>query len=199
MNRRILIALGAVALAAGPLAVSAAPNTDPAALPAGTYVLDKTHASVTGQVSHFGFSAYTFRFDTIDATFTYDPKAPEASKLQVTIDANSLNTGFQKADDAFPNEFLAADKAPKITFVSSAIKRTGSKGTVTGDLTLGGVTKPVTLDVTYNGFGATMGPANRAGFSATGVVKRSEFGLTKYAPAIGDDVKLAIEVEFTKQ
>lgn len=198
MNRRTLLL--ALALAATPLAyASAAPNADPAALPAGTYVLDKTHASVVGKVQHFGFSAYTFRFNSIDASFSYDPRSPEASKLTVTIDANSLSTGFDKADAEFPNEFLAADKAPKITFVSKSITRTGSKGRVAGDLTLGGVTKPAILDVTYNGFGATMGPANRAGFSATTVVKRSEFGLNKYVPAIGDDIPLAIEVEFTKQ
>lgn len=198
MNRRALVL--ALALAAAPLSyAAAAPNTDPAAMPAGTYVLDKTHASVTGKVQHFGFSAYTFRFNTIDASFTYDPKSPETSKLEVTIDANSLSTGFDKADKAFPAEFLGADKSPKVTFVSKSIKRTGAKGTVTGDLTLGGVTKPVTLNVTYNGFGATMGPANRAGFSATTVVKRSDFGLNKYVPSVGDNVALDIEVEFTKQ
>ena len=68
-----------------------------------------------------------------------------------------------------------------------------------GDLTLGGVTKPITLDVTFNGAGKDMMGAMRSGFSASTVIKRSEFGLTKYVPVIGDDVALAIEVEFVKK
>ena len=185
-------------LAASPAA--AAPNTDPAAMPAGTYTIDKTHAAIIGQVKHFGFSNYTFRFDRFDASYTYDPRAPASAKLMVTIDTASINTGFDKADKEFPARFLAADKFPAATFVSTNIKPSeGGKGTVTGDLTLAGVTKPMTLDVTYNGFGATMGPANRAGFSAATTIKRSEFGLGALTPMVGDEVDLIIEAEFTRK
>ena len=88
---------------------------------------------------------------------------------------------------------------PTITFVSTSIKKTGpNKGVMTGDLTLRGVTKPVSLDVTYDGFLNAMG--GRAGFSATGVVKRSDFGPNTMPPAIlSDEVALKIELEFTKK
>lgn len=198
MARRFAYAAAALALMAAPAAF-AAPNTDPAKMPAGAWKLEKTHASVVGTVSHFGFSNYTFRFDKIDADFAYDPTKPEASQIKVTIDTTSMNTGFAKADQQFPTEFLAADKHPTATFVSKSItKGAGNTGKVAGDLTLAGVTKPVTLDVTFNGYDKDFMKTDRAGFSATTTIDRTQFGSTKYAPMIGNDVKLAIEVEFTK-
>ncbi|MET0338821.1 MAG: YceI family protein [Caulobacter sp.] len=199
MRRSLAYAAFAFALAASPMAF-AAPSTNPTDMPAGTYALEKTHASITAQVDHFGFSGYTFRFDKFDASYSYDPAKPTASVLKVTVDVNSMNTGFDKADAQFPAEFLAADKHPTATFVSKSIQPgAGNKGVVTGDLTLAGVTKPVSLDVTFNGSGKDMFGAIRSGFTATTTIKRTEFGSTKYAPAIGDDVKLTIDVEFTKQ
>ena len=178
----------------------AAPDANPANMPAGSYVLEKTHASINAKVMHHGYAFYHFRFDKFDASYDYDPKNPTASKVVVTVDTKSMNTGLAKADKEFPVEFLAADKHPTATFKSNKITITqGNKGTMAGDLTLGGVTKPVTLDVTFNGAGKDMWGAMRSGFSATTTIKRSEFGLTKYVPAIGDEVALAIEVEFVKK
>ena len=181
-------------------AAFAAPDTNPANLPAGEYVLEKTHASVTAKVMHQGFSLYVFRFDKFDANFGYDPKNPEASKVQVTIDTTSMNTGLAAADKKFPVEFIKADKFPQATFTSTAIKKTtDNKGTMTGNLTLAGVTKPVTLDVMFYGSGKGMMGETRTGFAATTTIKRSEFGADRYVPMIGDDVALEIEVEFTKK
>lgn len=178
----------------------AAPDNSPANMPAGQYVLEKTHASINAKVMHQGYAFYHFRFDKFDASYDFDPKNPTASKVVVTVDTKSMNTGYAKADEKFPVEFLAADKHPTATFKSTAINVIeGNKGTMTGDLTLGGVTKPVTLDVTFNGAGKDMMGAMRSGFSASTTIKRSEFGLTKYVPVIGDDVTLAIEVEFVKK
>ncbi|MBH1971108.1 polyisoprenoid-binding protein [Moraxellaceae bacterium AER2_44_116] len=178
----------------------AAPDTNPANLPAGNYVLDKTHASITAKVMHQGFSLYVFRFNKFDAGFGYDPKNPEASKVQVTIDTQSMSTGWEKADKQFPAEFIKADKFPQATFTSTSIKTTtGNKGTMSGNLTLAGVTKPVTLDVTFYGSGKGMMGETRTGFAATTTIKRSEFGADRYVPMIGDDVALEIEVEFTKK
>ena len=178
----------------------AAPDANPANMPAGSYVLEKTHASINAKVMHHGYAFYHFRFDKFDASYDYDPKNPTASKVVVTVDTKSMNTGYAKADEKFPVEFLAADKHPTATFKSNKITITqGNKGTMAGDLTLGGVTKPVTLDVVFNGAGKDMWGAMRSGFSASTVIKRSEFGLTKYVPAIGDEVALAIEVEFVKK
>lgn len=200
MSRFLAPALLALSvLTVTPVAL-AAPNPDPAAMPAGSYVLEKTHASVTARVLHHGYSFYTFRFDKFDASYDYDPKSPESAKVKVTVDTKSMNTGLAKADKEFPVEFLKADQFPTATFVSKSIKHNGGgKGTMTGDLTLAGVTKPVTLDVNFLGFGKDMFGLQRAGFSAKTVIKRTEFGSTLYAPAIGDDVELAIEVEFIKK
>ena len=199
MSRFLATSLMALSLVAAPM-VHAAPDIDPAKMPAGKYLVDKTHASITARVLHQGFSFYTFRFDKFDASYTYDPKAPEAAKVEVSIDTNSMNTGYAKADKEFPAEFLMADKFPKATFVSTGIKNLGNgKGTMTGNLTLAGVTKPVTLDVTFMGFSKDMFGLNRSGFSAKTLITRSQFGSTKYVPVIGDNVELNIEVEFVKQ
>ncbi len=200
MSRFLAPALLALSvLAVTPVAL-AAPNPDPSAMPAGSYMLEKTHASVTARVLHHGYSFYTFRFDKFDASYDYDPKSPESAKVKVTVDTKSMNTGLAKADKEFPVEFLKADQFPTATFVSKTIKHNGGgKGTMTGDLTLAGVTKPVTLDVNFLGFGKDMFGLQRAGFSAKTVIKRTEFGSTLYAPAIGEDVELAIEVEFIKK
>jgi len=182
------------------MAAYAAPDVSPANMPAGSYVLEKTHASINARVQHQGYSFYQFRFDKFDASFDYDPKNPTNSKITVTVDTKSMNTGYAKADKEFPVEFLAADKHPTATFKSNKITiGQGNKGTMVGDLTLGGVTKPVTLDVTFNGAAKDMFGFMRSGFSASTTIKRSEFGLTKYVPVIGDDVALAIEVEFVKK
>lgn len=178
----------------------AAVDASPANMPEGNYVLEKTHASINAKVMHQGFAFYHFRFDKFDASYDYNPKDPTASKVVVTVDLKSMNTGNAKADEKFPVEFLSADKHPTATFKSKKITITqGNKGTMAGDLTLGGVTKPVTLDVVFNGSGKDMSGAIRSGFSANVTIKRSEFGLTKYVPMIGDDVALAIEVEFLKK
>ena len=189
-------------LAASP-AASAAPgvsSTKAADLPAGAYVLDKSHASLTAKLSHMGFSNYTLRFTKFDAGFSYDPKAPQASKITVTVDPASLETGapsFNK--ELIGDGWLEAGKYPTITFVSTSVDvGDGVHGKVAGDLTFHGVTKPVVLDVAFNGVGAGLAPGStRTGFSATTTIKRTDFGVSKYAPLVGDDVTLAIEVEFT--
>ncbi len=181
-------------------ATQAPPDPDPANMPAGVYKLEKTHASITARVLHQGFSWYTFRFDNFDAAYSFDPKNPEGSRVQVTVDPKSMNTGNAKADKDFPVQFLKADFFPKASFVSTAIKYQGKgKGMMTGDLTLAGVTHPVTLDVTYLGSGKDMFGILRTGFSAKTVIKRSDFGSTAYIPVVGDEVELAIEAEFIKK
>jgi polyisoprenoid-binding protein YceI len=198
MTFRFAATAFALALLGAPLPVTAG-DSGLASMPAGTYVIDPHHASLIGSVSHFGRSIYVFRFDKFDASYDYDPAAPEAAKLTVSIDVNSLDTGWDKADKEFSRDFAGAGKTPVARFVSTSIIRNGSSGTVTGDLTLNGVTKPVSLAVTFNGYGS-LGPmgvlGKKAGFSATGTVKRSDFGLTKDLPMVGDDVSLQINAEF---
>ena len=189
----------ALVLVTAPLA-SAAPSIDPAAMPAGTYVLDKTHASLIAKVRHMGLSDFTMRFTDVDATYSWDPKSPQTAEVKATIAAASLDTGFPATNAQFAEEFLAASKHPTITFVSTSIRpTTAGKGTMTGDLTLRGVTKPVTLDVTYNGFEAGE-RGSKSGFSANTTIKRSEWGSTfLVGPMLADDVEIVLELEFAKK
>jgi polyisoprenoid-binding protein YceI len=197
----------AVTLLTAPAALAApgVSSTKPADLPAGHYVLDKTHASVVAKIKHMGFSNYQFRFTKVDASFDYDPKAPEAAKISVTVDPGSVDTAT--GADAFGLKFnkelagegwLEANKFPTATFVSTKVEP--ATGKVYGDFTLHGVTKPIVLDVTFNGVGSGFIPGSvKTGFSASTTIKRSEFGVTKYVPLVGDDVQLNIEVEFDKK
>ncbi len=197
-------ALFAVTLAAAPAGWAIGPSTaDPAKLAAGDWVLDKHHSSVTARVLHMGYSHYTLRFTSFDASFTYDPKTPQTAKVTASVDAASLDTGVASYDTEFADKFLNAGKAPKITFVSTAILRgRDNHGTMTGDLTLRGVTKPVTFDVVFYGTGPDLNPlVKRAGFGAHTTLKRSDFGSTYLAnPAIvGDEIEIVIEAEFTRK
>jgi polyisoprenoid-binding protein YceI len=196
-----LIALAtAVALAAP---ASAQLATD---IPAATYKIDPTHASLTWRVLHMGLANYTARFTKLDATLTFDPAKPEAAKLTATIDPASIKTDYPFPEKEnfdkvlFENaKWFNGNVAKSITFTSTAVKMTGAKtADVTGDLTLLGVTKPVTLKATFNG-GMVSHPFAKkpaVGFSATGTVKRSEFGMTNAIPIVADDVNLVIEAEF---
>lgn len=206
--RRLAAAVFAASLSLGVIAAPASwaigrSSTDPADLAAGQWKLDKEHSSVTARVLHMGYAHYTLRFNGLDASFSYDPKAPESAKVTASVDANSLDTGTAKYSAQFAREFLAADTAPAITFVSTAIHRgQGAQGTMTGDLTLRGVTRPVTFEVTFYGTGGGLLPfEKRAGFGAHATIRRSDFGSTYLiSPAIvGDDIELIIEAEFTRK
>jgi len=210
MSRPLAYLALTAALFTAPAALAApgVSSVKPADLPAGHYVLDKSHAVLTAKLKHMGFSNYTLRFTKLDADFQYDPKSPATTKLNVTVDPASLDTatgadafGLKFSKELTGDGWLEAAKYPTITFVSTAIDiGDGQHGSVTGDLTFHGVTKPVVLDVTFNGVGSGMIPlTTRTGFSATTTIKRSEYGVGKYAPLIGDDVTLNIEVEFEKK
>jgi polyisoprenoid-binding protein YceI len=207
--KRILMIGAALALTAGSAqAETKAPA--PAGPPPGAYVIDKAHTSVTFRVSHLGFSRYTARFGSVDGKLKFDPAAPATMAVDATIDPRSLalNTppaGFH--DQLMGKSWFDAAAFPAITFRSTKVALTGpNTAQVTGDFTLHGVTKPVTLDVTYNGGYPpnAMDPAGaRIGFSAHGVIKRSAFGMGFGVPAPGsnmgvsDDVEVMIETEFS--
>ncbi len=174
-------------------------TTEVAALPEGAYRLDPDHATILFKIDHLGFSKLVGRFDRFDATLDFDPEAPEAATLVVTIDPASINLGVPAFDQDLPGpSWLDVARYPEARFESQGIAITGEDtGTVTGDLTLHGVTAPVTLDVTFNGGGSSLlTGAYTLGFSARGSLLRSTFGLGAYAPAIGDEVILEIHAEF---
>ncbi|HEU4603977.1 MAG TPA: YceI family protein [Steroidobacteraceae bacterium] len=192
------------------------PNEVPAAstapVPAGDYTLDKAHSTLLFRVDHLGFSHFTARFKRFDAQLHFDPKQLTASQLNVTVDATSIETDYPDPKTIDFNaqlqgeQWLNTAKYPQMTYRSTKIESTGQKSVrVTGDLTLRGVTKPVVLNVTYNGgyAGHPMDPHARVGFSAHGTLKRSDFGISFGIPAPGttmgvsDEVEIIIECEFT--
>lgn len=177
-------------------------SRDLAVAPAGQYELEKSHASITFKVRHMGFADYTMRFNDFDATLDLNPASPEKSKLDATIKPASLDSNNPKLTEHTSNkDFFDVAKYPTITFKSTAIEKTGANtGKVTGDLTMHGVTKPVTLDVTFNNGGQhMMFKKYDLGFSATTTIKRSEFGMGYGIPMVGDEVHAAIEVEMLQK
>lgn len=183
-----------------------------AAVPAGHYTLDKSHASLIFSVNHLGFSNYTARFKNFDAQLDFDPAKLEASKFTGTVDVSSLETDYPEPEKLDFNaeleglEWLDAAKYPQITFSSTRIEMTGENtARIHGDFTLHGITKPLVLEATYNGgyAGHPMDPQARIGFSAKTVLNRSDFGVSYGIPAPGstmgvsDAVTVTLEAEFS--
>lgn len=166
------------------------------------YTIDPMHSYANFKVDHLGFSKMYGRFNEMAGELTFDKDAVQNSALKVAVKAASINTGFSKRDDHLRSpDFFNAKEFPDLTFQSAKVEKTGEKtGKMTGNLTLLGVTKPVTLDVTFNKEGDN--PVSKkytVGFSAHGVVKRSDFGMKYGVPNIGDDIELLIEVEAQRQ
>ncbi len=183
-----------------PSSQAAAASSNPADAPAGHYELDPRHTAVVASVLHMGISHFTMRIEQVQGAYDFDPKAAQSTKIQVSMDAHSLNTGDPGVSKTFAGEFLDADHHPMITFTSTGIQTTDANhGQVAGDLTFRGVTRPVTLEVTYNGTASNLIVGRRMGFSATTVIKRSEFGSNAWQSAVADDVRLVIETEFVRK
>lgn len=165
---------------------------------AGTYAIDPTHTNVIFRVSHLGFSGYMGRFNKIEGKVVLDPKDLAKTTLDVTIDAASVDVNLKKLDEELRGkDMFNVAEHPSITFKSTKLEQSApNRGTITGDLTFRGVTKPVTLDVTLNGVGPhPMNKKQTLGFSANGVIKRSDFGASQWLPMVGDNVQLIIETE----
>ena len=178
----------------------------------GEYKIDLAHSRLLFRVNHLGFSNYTALFTTFDANLEFDPASPAAMSVSATIDIGSLETHYP--DPAFDfnavltgADFLNAAAFPTATFTSTTVVQTGpDSADVTGDLTLHGVTGPVTLSVIFNGgWGAmAMDPSGaRIGFSATAQFNRSDFGMGFGVPepgsemGVADRVDIILEAEFT--
>lgn len=202
MKIRLLTAAAICAFAFNALAVDAPPppTTDLATAVSGKYTLDPNHTSITFKVLHMGLSNYTGRFNKVSGDMNFDAKEPAKSTLNVSIDPTSVDVNHPKLNEEISTQDVNLDSAkyPAITFVSKSVtKLSDTQGTVLGDLTLHGVTKPVTLNVSFIGHGINpMSKKPMLGFSATGAIKRSDFGMTSWAPFVGDDVKIQIETEF---
>lgn len=202
--RRILAALATTALLAAPAALAQT-------APAGDYKVDRTHATVQWQGLHNGLSWYTGRFTSFDIQLSFDPADVSKSKVTATIDPKSIETDFTKtraagnttdfnAELATGDRWFNGNKFPTITFVSTKVTKTGAAtGTMTGNLTFLGVTKPVTLDVTFIGSKSFPAPRKpKVGFQATGKLNKTQWGMAAGGP-IADDIKIEINAEFEQK
>lgn len=171
------------------------------------YVLDPAHTQTMFFINHLGFSKMPGRFKELEGSFDYDKDNIPATTVNVVLKTGSVDTFHEKRDKHLTSpDFFNAAEFPEMTFSSTAIEMTGDKSAkMTGDLTLLGVTKPVTLDVTFNREGLhTFNKRDYvAGFSATGSFKRTDYGMGFGMPGnpggIGDEVELRIEAEGIRQ
>jgi len=166
-----------------------------------TYVLDGSHSFPRFSYSHFGYSTQLSRFDRTTGKIVFDQTARTGS-VDVVIDAQSVDTGFPAFNEHIQGpDFFDTAKYPTITFKSTRVVFDGEKpATIEGNLTIKGVTKPVTLTVTsFQAMPHPMLKKDAIGANAWTVVKRTDFNAGKYAPYVGDDVRIDIAIEAVRQ
>ena len=196
------IAIAAALLAAPAILVAQVPGSaNISAVKAGTYKVDPNHTQVTWQVNHMGFSLLQGQFGASAGSITVDPARPAATKVDVTFQVDQLSTTSAPfANHLKSKDFFDAATYPTARFVSTAVEPRGNGATITGNLTIKNITKPVTLQASFVGAGAN--PMNKKvnfGFRATGSIKRSDFGVGAYAPAVSDKVDLTINAAFAAE
>ncbi len=209
--RALLVSAAIAAIATSALSMSACTplrvithtvSADEAHVPIGTYAMDADHWSVTFDVEHLKYSRLAMRFDRAHATLDWNKGGLETSTVDVAIDAASVDTKVPLLDKMIkgPDMFDAATH-PTIRFLGKRFVRTGpAQGTLEGELTIREVTRPVTLEVTFNGYGRNpLTKADTIGFSAHGAFSRAQFGLATWYPAVGDEVRVRVEAEFERR
>ena len=192
------VVAAATAAPAAPAAAAPAPAAAPIAAQSGTYTIDPAHTLILAQWNHMTFSNPSANFARPTGTIVYNADDPSASSVNVTIPMSGITSFTPDFDKHLSSaDFFDVAKFPDATFSSTAVTaQGGNRFQVTGDLTIKGVTKPVTLDVTLNGAGENpMSKKQSIGFDATANVKRSDWGLDMAAPAVSDAVQLRITTE----
>lgn len=203
----VLPLLAAAPLVAQALQTPGAP--DASRITAGSYKVDPNHSLIGWRLDHLGFNDYFGIFGDVSGTLVLDPKNPGAAKVDVSIPVAKVTTAsagltahlLKPATPGGKPDFFGADPAPA-RYVSHHVIVSGTSAEIHGDLTLNGVTKPVTLKATFAGAGKAppmMGGKETVGFHASATIKRSEFGIGYGVPMVGDEVQLDITVAFEKQ
>lgn len=205
-TRRLLFPILMVGvLVASPLMAQTAPKSDAARVEqveSGGYAVEPDHTQIGFGVSHLGFSNFRGRFGDASGTLRLDAGNPSNSSFDVQVPTASVNTAVDKLTGELKSaDWLDAKAFPQIRFKASHVEPTGPReANVTGELTLHGVTKPVTLVAKLHGAGVN--PLNKkvtVGFDLAGTIRRSDFGVKTYLPLIGDEVVLEISAAFEKQ
>ncbi len=206
----LLAATGGIA-AAPALFAQGAPEVpgaqDASRVMAGTYAADPSHSLIAFEVNHFGFNDYYGIFGDVAGTLVLDPANLDAAQVDVTIPVASVTTAskgltehlLRPGKNGAAADFFGAAPAPA-RFVSTAVKAEGMKAMITGNLTLNGVTKPVTFEAEFTGAGVNpFSKKETVGFEAETSIKRSDFGVNYGIPFVSDEVELDISVAFEKQ
>lgn len=202
MKRIVAATLAIATLAIGVPIVAQQADTNAASVQAGTYAIDSAHTLVRFTVDHFGISEYFGTLPGATGTLSIDPKNLDAAKLDVSVPTASVSTTNKTLDSELAGaEWLDAAKYPQIRFVSTKVTKTGpSTADIAGNLTLHGVTRPVTLKAKFKaGAVNPMKKVYSIGFTAEGTIKRTAFGVSKYAPLVSDDTQIAITAAFEKK
>jgi polyisoprenoid-binding protein YceI len=205
MNRSIVTACLLAAAAVAVPTIAQMPKevpgkADPSRVTAGTYKADSAHTQILFSVNHLGFNVYHGIFGDASGTLTIDPAKPSTAKVDIEIPISGITTTSAKLTEHLKGaDFFDAAKFPTGRFQSTAVQASGTSATITGNLTLKGVTKPVTLNAKFTGAGK--GPMNQletVAFEATATIKRSDFGISYGIPFVPDEVPLQITVAFEK-
>jgi len=164
---------------------------------ADTYTIDPVNSSAIFRVKHFNVAYFYGTFNAIEGSLTWDQAAPASSKIDITIQAASVDSRNEKRDAHLANpDFFDAKQFPVLKFVGSSFKALASERyEVAGEFTMHGVTKPLTITVTKTGEGKDPKGAQRIGFETTFMVKRSDYGMDKMLENIGDDVTVIFSTE----
>ncbi len=172
-----------------------------AQLPTGSYAVDSGRSNVTSKVSYFGLSSMAVTFPQVTGTLFYDARSPQAIKLDVNVDAATLNGGSNWNNEKLKGEdFFNVKTYPTIYFRGERLTFTSAKtANVDGNMIVRGITKPATLNVTFGSSPADIARTGRVSLVAKTKIKRSQFGMTAYSMVVGEEVKLNINVEFVKR
>jgi polyisoprenoid-binding protein YceI len=170
-------------------------------LQAADYAIDGAHSTAAFAISHMAVSTTRGRFNDIAGTIAYDAADVARNAVTVAIKTTSVDTGNQKRDDHLRNaDFFDVAKHPEMTFASTAWKKGAADGTyeITGNFTLHGVTKAITITATRTGAGTDPWGNERIGFETAFAIKRSDYGMTAHSLMVGDEVKITFAAEGIK-
>jgi len=205
MRKYLIPAAALIAIAGGTVVIAQAPagvpgTKDVAKVTGGTYKVDGGHTQIVFAYDHMGFTNNVGVFAEPTGTLMLDKANPSASTVSIDVPIANLKTGVAKLDEhLLKADFFDVAKFPTAKFVSTSVKAEGTGATITGNLTIKGITKPVTLDAEFYGAGTNpMNKQENVGFVATGSIKRSDFGLGYAVPVVGDAVELKIIAGFQK-
>jgi polyisoprenoid-binding protein YceI len=172
----------------------------PAPLAADGYAVDGTHSFVNFRVKHNNVAYAYGRFDKVSGSFNFEEGKPESGSLDITVDTASISSGNGKRDDHLKSQdFFSVKEFPTASFKSTGMKKDGENLIATGDFTMHGVTKSITVPIDVVGFGEGRGGAKIAGFEAKVTVKRSDYGMTFMQGPLGDEVTIIVSCEGTKK